>query len=125
MNPFTLFLNQWAKNRPDLAEFIQHWDTLEALAIQIYKAGAATADDNQKYLIAQSYMQANYLHIASQLKPYWEKSEVGGELDHADPFDYLFQYESAAGFVGNWAALQHLPAAREALNGYLVQIEST
>lgn len=125
MNPFTRFLTQWTNNRPDLAEFIHHWDALEALAIGVYKAGKATAEDDQIYLSAQSHMQTNYPKISKQLKPFWEKSEVGGELDHADPFEYLFQYESAAGFIGNWAALQHLPAAREALNGYLVQIESS
>ena len=124
MNPFTRFLNQWAKNTPDLAEFIHHWDTLEALAIRVYKAGGPTAEDSQTYLAAKAYMDKNYASLAEPLRSYWQQSEVGGQLDHADPFEYLFQYDSADGFVDNWAALQHLPAAREALNGYLVQMGS-
>ncbi|MFT5196947.1 MAG: hypothetical protein ACI85U_003987 [Candidatus Promineifilaceae bacterium] len=125
MNPFTRFLSQWTRSRPDLVEFIAHWDILEALAIQVYKAAEATAEDNKSYLQVQSYMQANYVNFSEQLREYWEQSKVGGKLDHVDPFEYLFQYESAAGFVGNWAALQHLPAAREALNVLLVQISTT
>ena len=125
MNPFTRFLKQWSKNQPDLSEFIDYWDTLEALAIQVYKAGAVTAEDGQSYLRAKHYMQANYENFSAQLTPFWEQSEVGGQIDHADPFEFLFQYERVDGFIGNWAALQHLPAAREALNGYLVQMESS
>jgi hypothetical protein len=124
MNPFTRFLNQWTKNRPNLAEFIDHWDTLEALAIGVYKAGEPTDEDEQRYAVARTYMLTHYDNFSGPLKEFWKKSKVGGRLDHADPFEYLFQYESAVGFVGNWAALQHLPAAREALNSYLVQLES-
>lgn len=124
MNPFTRFLKQWTGNQPDLTEFIHHWDALEALAIRVYKAGGPTAEDEATYLAAKTYMDMNYANVAESLKVFWQRSEVGGQLDHADPFAYLFQYESAAGFVDNWAALQHLPAAREALNGYLVKISA-
>lgn len=125
MNPFTRFLKQWTDNKPDLAEFIHQWDMLEALAIRVYKAGSPTVEDEQIYLTAKAYMDKHYPAVADPLKRFWKQSEVGGQLDHADPFEYLFQYESAAGYVDNWAALQHLPAAREALNGYLVQIGTT
>lgn len=122
MNPFTKFLKQWTSDRPDLSEFIQHWDTLEALSIAVYKSAQASAEDEQSYQQIKAYMDEHYQNFAANLESYWQDSEVGGRLDHADPFKFLFQYENATGFVDNWAALQHLPAAREALNGLLVQM---
>ncbi len=122
MNPFTRFLKQWTQSKPELAEFITHWDTLEALSIRVYKAAGASAEDEASYQRIKRFMDSNYQSVAKELEPFWQESEVGGELDHADPFQYLFQYSNADGFVGNWAALQHLPAAREALNGLLVKL---
>lgn len=122
MNPFTKFLKQWTNDQPDLAEFIEHWDNLEALSIAVYKAAGASAEDEQIYQQIKAFMDGNYHNFAGRLKPFWQDSEVGGQLDHADPFKFLFQYDGANGFVDNWAALQHLPAAREALNGLLVQM---
>lgn len=122
MNPFTRFLKQWTKSEPQLAEFISHWDALEALSIRVYKAAGASAEDEASYQQIKRFMDSNYAAVAQELEPFWQQSEVGGELDHADPFQYLFQYADASGFVDNWAALQHLPAAREALNGLLVKL---
>ena len=122
MNPFTRFLKQWSNGESELSEFIQHWDELEALSIRVYKASGATPADKETYKSIKAFMDTNYPKFVSKLKPFWQESEVGGQLDHADPFEYLFQYRSADQFVDNWAALQHLPAAREALNGLLVQM---
>lgn len=102
--------------------FIEHWDMLEALAIRVYKAKQPTAADLSAYGDIKRFMDAHYQKFAPKLEGYWKRSEVAGQLDHADPFAYLFQYESATGFVDNWTALQHLPAAREALNGLLVEM---
>lgn len=120
MNPFTRFLKQWGQNEPNLTQFIEHWDQLEALAIRVYKAGGATSADELAYTNIKAFMDTNYEPFQDGLKPFWITTEVGGTIDHADPFRFLFQYPDANGFVDNWAALQHLPAAREALNGFLV-----
>ncbi|MEM9774283.1 MAG: hypothetical protein AAF902_06855 [Chloroflexota bacterium] len=123
MNPFTRFLRQWSNDdSKELETFIEHWDALEAMAIRVYKAKQPSAADFAHYQIIKGYMDANYSKFTSKLEGFWKQSEVGGQLDHADPFAYLFQYDSANGFVDNWAALQHLPAAREALNGLLVEL---
>ncbi len=100
--------------------FITHWDTVEALAIQVYKQKEATADDQRDYAVAQAYLMKNYHHWEADLRPLWQNSAVGGTLDHQDPFRFVFEHQTAADFVGDWAALQHLPAAREALNRFLV-----
>ena len=122
MNPFTRFLKQWTKNEADLTKFIEHWDQLEALSIRVYKAGGPSAEDEAQYQSIKKYMDLNYSNFAHRLEQFWRQSEVGGEIEHADPFHYLFQYADAKGFVDNWAALQHLPAAREALNGLVLEL---
>lgn len=37
-----------------------------------------------------------------------------------DPFQLLLDLQLPAGITGNWRAMQHLPAAREAINRYLL-----
>ncbi|MEM7799826.1 MAG: hypothetical protein AAF633_11595 [Chloroflexota bacterium] len=121
MNPFTRFLNQWSSSG-DLKAFIEHWDRLEALAIHVYKQGTATSDEAKTYSEIKGWLDTNYGRWESKLEPFWSDSQVGGTLEHGDPFRYLFQYPDAEHFVQNWAALQHLPAAREALNQLLVEL---
>lgn len=120
MNPFTRFLSQWSKDQP-LHEFIRHWDTLEALAIRVYKNGRASAEDEVKHQEARAALQKMYPVLSDKLRPYWQQARVAGHPEHDDPFDFLLSPSQAADFVGNWAALQHLPAAREALNQLLVK----
>ncbi len=119
MNPFTRFLSQWSKDEP-LHEFIPHWDTLEALAIRVYKSGRATAEDEVQHQEARAALQKLYPALSDKLRPYWQQARVAGHPEHGDPFAFLLAPAHAAEFVGHWAALQHLPAAREALNQLLV-----
>lgn len=120
MNPFTRFLSQWGREDDPVQLFIPHWDVVEALAIRVYKGKGATAEDEEQYQAARVALLKLYPQLEEALRPYWEASLVGGRTDHEDPFRYVLTPEAAAGFVDNWAALQHLPAAREALNQLLV-----
>lgn len=121
MNPFTRFLNQWSSSH-DIKALIEHWDQLEALSIRVYKQGEATPDQAKSYLEIKGWLDTHYSRWEDQLKPFWVNSPVGGTLEHGDPFRFLFQYPDVSHFVQNWAALQHLPAAREALNQLLVEL---
>ncbi|GJM41140.1 MAG: hypothetical protein DHS20C20_14220 [Ardenticatenaceae bacterium] len=53
------------------------------------------------------------------LRPYWQQTKAAGELTQTDPFKLLLDLETPADILGNWHAMQHLPAAREALNRLL------
>ena len=121
MNLFTHFLRQWL-HEPELEQLVEHWDALEALVIRVYKGGEATAADEAEYQALRSWMQANYLAWQEQLQPHWRRARVGGELATNDPFLRLSAPNSAAAFVGDWEAMQHLPAAREALNALVLQL---
>lgn len=119
MNPFTRFLSQWSQDR-DLAALIARWDVVEALAVRVYKARQATAEDEAAYQAARDFLQIHYPAWAERLRPYWQQALVGGRPAQSDPFYRLLAAERAQDFVGDWEALQHLPAAREALNQLLV-----
>ncbi len=119
MNPFTRFLMQWARNAP-LAELVEQWDVLEALVIRVYKSKTSTAVDETQYQQTKAWLETHYEQFAPTLEPYWQATQVGGSTEHDDPFRVLFSPDTAVSFVNNWHAMQHLPAAREALNQLIV-----
>ena len=116
MNPFTRFLRQWLRNDRDLGLLIEHWDALEALIIRVYRQGEATPADEAEYQALRRWMEANYGAWAGPLRPLWQETEVAGAPAEQDPFLRLIAARAAADYVGDWNSLQHLPAAREALN---------
>lgn len=119
MNPFTRFLRQWSRDRK-LEELVAHCDALERLVIRVYKGGEATPADEAEYEKIRTWMQANYGAWQDALRPYWQEAKVAGHPAGEDPFRHLLAAEQAAAFVDNWTAMQHLPAAREALNKLVI-----
>lgn len=120
MNPFSLFLTRKA-GIPPIAEFIQHWDVLEAVVIQVYKGKQVTTEAALDYANARAWLVENYPHWQTQLLPYWRGLPIGGKPASADPFLALLAHPAATDFLGNWLAMQTLPAARQALNQWLWQ----
>ena len=119
MNPFTRFLRQWSDDR-ELENLIEHCDALEALIIRVYKRGYSTAGDEAEYQALRRWMKANYPAWQGTLRPIWQELQVGGAAAQQDPFLRLIRPEESAGFVDDWKTMQHLPAAREALNRLLL-----
>lgn len=119
MNLFTRFLRQW-NHDPDLERLVEHWDALEALVIRVYRRGEATAADEAEYRAIRAWMQHHYTAWEKVLESHWRHARVAGQGAQEDPFRRLMAPEAAAGFVRNWAAMQHLPAARESLNQLLL-----
>lgn len=117
-NPFSRFLRaQDDRPRPDVDAFVAAWDRLETLVIAIYRAGAADAADEADFAALRTELEERYPALAADLAPHWPG--VRG-ADGADPFRLLLEVPRAAAFAGNRAALRALPAAREALNRWLV-----
>jgi hypothetical protein len=115
MNPFTRFLFGQRSDRR-LADFIANWDALEALVIRVFKGKMATAVDQAEFARLQDDLNRQYPQWRAALAPLWAEALVGGVRPSSDPFADLLDVQTAADFVGNWAAMQRLPAAREALN---------
>lgn len=121
MNPFTRFLRQWTQGNADLDDLVEQCDALESLVIRVYKAGAATAADEAQYQTIRRWMRENYPAWQDVLRPFWQQAQVAGRPAADDPFLRLTAPESASAFVGDWQAMQMLPAAREALNRLVIQ----
>ena len=120
-NPVTYSLIQQLDD-PALAKFAAYWDALEALVIRVYREKKATPDDEIEFQALQKRLKQAYAHRRESLQPYWMQAQVGGETAQEDPFARLMGAQSAGAFVGDWSALQNLPVAREALNGFLMDL---
>jgi hypothetical protein len=116
LNRFTRFLQQWIRPDDTMAPLIDHLDALEALVIRVYKGNGATAADEAEYDKLRVWLTSNYPSWQAAMQPHWQESLVGGEPAQEDPVLRLLQAEKAGDFAGDWGAMQHLPAVREALN---------
>lgn len=108
---------------PDLNAFIERWDQLESLVINTYRSGVVTAETETVYGELRAWLAAHYTRWADALAPFWQTAREGGALPTSDPFARLFAAPSATAFIDNRPAMQALPAAREALNAYLLSLE--
>ncbi len=121
MNPFTRFLKQWSPNQ-SLEEFVSHWDVIEMVTIQVYREKMSQEEAQSHFETSWPWMRKNYKKWADELRPFWEKTKAAGETTKLDPFQMLIDFQTPADIIGDWTAMQHLPAAREALNQYILHI---
>ena len=119
MNPFTQSLLQRITD-PALVEFVTRWDALESLVIRVYKGNAASDSDVQEFRELRAHLERTYPLWERDMEAYWRATKIGGEAAAGDPFRAVLQVQEAAGFMGSWRAMQTLPAAREALNHFLL-----
>lgn len=115
MNLFTHYLAQPLRHRA-LRRFIAGWDTLESLIIHTYKAGQVDPADSVAHGQVRQQLLRAYPRWQGRLAPFWRAALVGGVPCPSDPFERLLAPAALADFVDDWTAMQHLPAAREALN---------
>ncbi len=119
MNPVTRRLvDQLGERR--IARFVARWDALEALVIRVYREKAASPHDETAYARLRRWLHRRYAGRQDALRPYWQAATINDRPLTEDPFLCLLAVERAAGFVDNWPAMQTLPAARQALNEWLV-----
>ena len=121
MNPYTRSLLQRIQN-PDLCDWVEAWDQLESLVVDIYRSEAAGPGAEEEYGKLKKRLNMDYGRWRQELRPHWEGLRAGGEPVQSDPFQKLLEPENAEGFLENWRAMQTLPAAREALNSYLIAL---
>lgn len=119
MNPYTRSLLKQIQD-PDLRNWVRAWDQLESLVVEIYRTEAAGPGAQKEYRQLKQRLKGGYGRWRENLQPHWQGLEAGGKLLQADPFERLLEPDEARGFLENWRAMQTLPAAREALNSYLI-----
>ena len=125
MNPFSRFLRQFLRPDHDIQLFIAHWDRLETLVIQVYKEQQVTKAQKTIFAASWPWLRMHYTTWQAELAPYWPDALVGGQPAPQDPFLRLLAADRPEAFLDDWVALQNLPAAREALNRYLVASDET
>jgi hypothetical protein len=122
MNPFSKYLRQWS-NDSQFEAFVDQWDRLERIVVGIYrgkiKVETAVPEFNQVW----PWLRERYSDWAEALRPHWQATRAAGEPTHDDPFQLLLALPEPAAIRGDWRAMQHLPAAREAINRYLLAKE--
>jgi hypothetical protein len=119
MNPVTRGLLQQIGDQK-LETFAQEWDALEALVIEINRQNSLSFAQQEDFFDIQTRLRESYNAIRNDVEPFWRAAKIKGELLTADPFSKLIETESAQEFLGNWAVMQTLPAAREAFNQMLM-----
>lgn len=100
--------------------FIADWDRLERLVIDVYRRGETDGQDEAEWQWLRGALAGR--HEAAALAPHWRGVLAGGEALAADPFLALLSLSRAADLVDNRRAMQLLPAAREALNRWLLAL---
>ena len=79
----------------------------------------ALAEAEPEFAEVRPWLRQQYGFWEEVLRPYWQQTKAAGELTQTDPFQLLLDLEAPFAIIGNWRAMQHLPAAREALNLFL------
>ena len=121
MNPFTKFLRHRQRNG-NFDLFVSFWDRLESLTIQIYKEQIDAIAAQMEFAQVWPWLRQNYSRWQDELEPCWRRTRAAGAPTKSDPFLLLLAIESPTEIIGDWRAMQHLPAAREAINQYLLQL---
>lgn len=119
MNPFSKYLRQWS-NDSQFEAFVEYWDRLERIVIGVYRGKTAVEAAAGEFERVWPWLRERYPDWAEILRPYWQATRAAGEPTHDDPFLLLLAFTEPAAIRGDWRAMQHLPAAREAINRYLI-----
>ena len=119
MNPFTKFLRQWSNNHP-FDEFVAYWDRLERIMVNVYREKMTPEAAQPEFDIVWPWLWKHYNVWSEELRPFWQATRAAGEPTQTDPFQLLLDKTSPDQILGDWRAMQHLPAAREALNQFIL-----
>ncbi|MEZ4518421.1 MAG: hypothetical protein R3C44_16905 [Chloroflexota bacterium] len=69
-------------------------------------------------------LRDEYPHWEPTLRPYWQQAKAAGELARQDPFQLILDLPGPQAIPDNWIIMQYLPAAREAINRFLVDSDT-
>jgi hypothetical protein len=119
-NPFSRHLRRVSRPPAAVGPFADAWDRLETLVVDVYRRGETGEADDDEFAALKSVLLPAHARLSADLEPHWRASRVGRQLAGADPFAALLAVERAEGFVGNAEMLRQLPAAREALNRWIL-----
>lgn len=118
-NPFTRFLLQGSKH-DRLHEFVLKWDHLEALCVETFKTKTFSESDAAAWKILRKKVAREYEYFEAALQPFWRATMIKGHYVQKDPFRWILSTTELSEIPENWGLMQRLPAAREALNQFIL-----
>jgi hypothetical protein len=121
MNPFSKHLRQWS-NDSQFEAFVDQWDRLERIVIGVYRGKMEVEVAGPEFNQVWPWLREAYGRWGEALRPHWMATHAAGEPTRVDPFKLLLDIPRPEAIPGDWRAMQHLPAAREAINRYLVAL---
>lgn len=113
MNPVTQALLK-DLDRPEVSDFVSRWDMLEAGLIALYRGEEPQEPPDQ----VRAQLLEQHPRWSEQLAPHWQ-SASGARID---PFEAILERSYPETKSVSWGTLQLLPAAREALNGWILSL---
>lgn len=119
MNPFSRYLRQWNEDK-GLEVFVSYWDRLERVMVAVYRQKCTPAEAEGEFGVVWAWLRQEYPRWQEVLRPYWQSTWAAGEPTQVDPFQLLLDLPTVQAIGGDWNRMQQLPAAREALNCYLL-----
>jgi hypothetical protein len=106
---------------PELAELALGWDRLEERIVQIYRSGSCTPEEATAYAALRHSVLPAVRREEGALEPHWRATRVDDVPLRASPFRSVLAVDDGRAVVDNWELMRLLPAAREALNGLLLE----
>jgi hypothetical protein len=122
MNPFSQFLSKTITNS-NFRVFVNKWDGLEQIVVNTFRKQGDLIADAKVWRRLRAELRKEYPKWRERLEPFWMKATVDGAPAREDPFIWLLSYEDINEFRQNWLAMQTLPAAREAINRLLIELQ--
>lgn len=122
MNPVTQTLMAQIHD-PQITALVEAWDSIETLVIRVYRNGSASPDDQGEFRQVIGWLGDNHPRWRAALEPFWRSGTIKGiGPTPADPFEALLAVDSAQEFVNNWNVMRRLPAIRQAINEWLLDV---
>jgi len=106
---------------PELAAFAQAWDALEECLVRIYREGTCPPDLEQRHAGLRSSLERDLSVWESALLPHWQATRIDGASPTESPFRTVLAARRPRAVVGNLDLMRTLPAAREAINHFLLE----
>ncbi len=119
MNPVTATLLEQL-DWPEFEAWVERWDRLGRMFLAVYRSGLVSSEQREEYRGLREILRRDYKAWQAELSRYWRVVCIAGEQLEEDPFMVLTSSTELSVEDVDWAAVQKLPAAREALNSFLL-----
>ena len=122
MNPVTQTLVEQIHDSA-LIDWLEAWDKIEQVVIRVFRGAAVSRRDEQDFIATKRWLIKRHPTYANALDPYWRNALIKGSGPATnDPFESLLAFEQARDFVGNFEAMKLLPAVRQSINEWLLDM---